>query len=261
MAAAAPDDDRWRAFYREQCADAVSALAAAYPGERSLYVDVLDLYDFDQELAGDLFSNPDEVLDRARATLRGLHEPFGRVNVRLVNHPGLLAIGALRTRHVGELVTVEGTASEVDGVQAGLATAVYACGACGGATPVRPEGSRHEPPLRCAECGDPGALVLRPGRSEYVDRQRVVIEGEGPDGAVRRLDVSLDDDLVEAIRPGETVVVTGVLRLEPTDHASRYAFHLDGLSVEAAREGDDNRDADDAIQALIESRWQFVVDR
>ena len=45
---------------------------------------------------------------RARA-LSELAEGFRRVNVRLTNHPGLLGIDRLRSRHVSELVTVEGT--------------------------------------------------------------------------------------------------------------------------------------------------------
>lgn len=264
MAGATSDvAERWREFFRGQYHEAVAELASTYPDERSLYVDVLDLHEFDASFASALLSNPDRLLRLGSAVLRDLEDDLGRVNVRLTNHPGLLPIGRLRTRHAGEIVTVEGAITAVGEVQARIDLARFECAACGATATTRTTGRRLPDPLRCEECGAHGTMSLRPGQSRHVDVQRVTIEGAGPDDAPHGLEAFLDDDLVDAVRPGEEVVLTGVLRLAATDEPNRFDFYLDGITVEESRPVDPDAvgDAADDIQSLIRERWQFAVDR
>lgn len=257
--------ETWRTFFGEAYRDDVGQLAERYPQERSLYVDVLDLYEFDNEFTTALFAEPDRFLRAGAATLQELADPFERINVRLKNHPGLLGIGGLRSRHVAELVTVEGVTAEVDGVQSALETAAYVCGACG-ETERRRVAGRPMAARRCGSCGTAGALELTRESSTYVDVQRVRLEsppeGRGEEGPPAAIDALLDDDLVGTIGPGERLLTTGVVRLEPAAAENRFDFYLDVVSIDeepgevpAAGEGISGE-----LQHTIESRWELLTD-
>ena len=256
----------WDRFYRAQCEADIRRLVEAYPRERSLHVDVLDLYAYDDEFTKGLFSSPDRYLRAGAESLRALDDAFSRVNVRLVNHPGLLGIGSLRARHVDELVTVEGVVDDVAGVQAAVSAAVYACSACGHAIRRRPD-ARLAPPGRCKECDAVGSMAFDADRSTYVDVQRVVLAtpGGGPlEGGERAmLDVLVDDDLVETVEEGDHLLATGIVRLDREGDANRFDFYLDVVSLNE-EPGKTERVVDDAsseLQRAIQSRWEQLTQR
>lgn len=255
--------ERWREFLTGQHADDIDQLAARYPDDRSLYVDVIDLHDFDPRFTSELLSNPDRILQLGSAVLRDLRDDIGRVNVRLRNHPGLLAIENLRVRHAGEIVTVEGTATTVADSQARIDVAEYECSACGEAVRTRSRGHALGEPLRCDACGEHSSMQLRRSASRFIDVQRIVLESIQPMGEPATIETYLDDDLVGAVDRGEEVVLTGILRLEETAATNRFDFYLDGISVEESRglRADEDRDAVEGIQDLIAERWEFAVGR
>lgn len=257
--------ETWRAFFSEACRDDIRRLAEHYPQQRSLYVDMLNLYEFDGEFTTSLFGNPDRYLRAGAAALRELADPFERVNVRLTNHPGLIGIDGLRSRHVAELVTVEGVTAEVGRVQSALETAVYVCEECGETEPRRVAGLPTTPG-RCGACGTPGALELLHDASAYVDVQRVALEhppeGRSDDGTPRAIEALLDDDLVGTIGPGERLLATGVVRLEPAGAPNRFDFYLDVVSLDE-EPGDvpvGGEDISGELQQAIESRWELLTD-
>lgn len=258
--------DTWRTFFREACPDDVRQLAADYPQDRSLYVDVMELYEFDGEFTKALFSAPDRFLGAGADALRGLADGFGRVNVRLTNHPGLLGIDGLRSRHVSELVTVEGVAASVDGVQSAVVEAVFECPACG-ETVRRTPGNQLEVPRTCPACGSAGPLQLRQDRSRFVDVQRLELErppdGRGDTDGVASIDAVLDDDLVGTVRPDERLLATGIVRLERTSPVNRFDLYLDAVSIDE-EPGETQRTVDDVSSELaraIQSRWEVLTDR
>ena len=265
---AMPDDLRetWRAFLAEACRDEVHELAEQYPRERSLYVDVLDLYAFDGDFTTALFAEPDRYLRAGAAVLRELGDPFERVNVRLTNHPGLLGIDGLRSRHVDELVTVEGVTAEVAGVQSAVEVAAYRCRECG-ETERRRLAGLAATPGRCGACGTAGALDRDVEGSTYVDVQRVRLErppdGRAEEGPRAAIDALLDDDLVGTVGPGERLLATGVVRLQPADAPNRFDFYLDVVSLdeEPGEVSAAGEDISGELQQAIESRWQLLTDR
>lgn len=256
--------DTWGRFYRSTSESEVRQLLEAYPQERSLHVDVLDLYEFDESFTRGLFSSPDQYLHAGADALRSLDDSFNRVNVRLTNHPGLLGIDSLRSRHVSELVTVEGVVADVDRVQAAAAVAVFECRRCGHR--VQRRGRGIEPPGRCGECGTTDAHRLDFDRSSFVDVQRLELEGpveNRRDGDLpAAIDAVIDDDLVGTVLPGDRVLATGVVRLESGAHSGRFDFYLDVNSVdeEPGQVQASTDDISSELQQAIESRWELLTD-
>lgn len=254
---------RWRTFFSQPYRGPVKRLLSSYPDERSLYVDVIDLYDFDPGFADALLSNPEQLLREAETALQELHESLSQVNVRLRNHPGLLPIGRIRSRHVGEIVTVEGVVIDVDAVQARAQVATWECSACGDAFQSTVDQEILAEASRCNQCEGEGTMSISTDRSKLVDVQRLVVADKGQSGSSSELDVLLDDDIVETVSEGASIVVTGVVRLRRTGGTNRFDFVVDAIAVEDAREGRTDRESDEArdIRDLIQSRWESVIER
>jgi replicative DNA helicase Mcm len=178
----------------------VGALAEAYPERRSLTVDVIDVYDYDEELVTALFDDPTHVLRQASDALRELRDAFGRVHVRVENNPELLGVDRLGAPHVHELVTVEGVVASVDAVETTAVKTVYECPNCNGSLVTRPLGIQLDEPHRCERCVRDGRFDLRHDRSTFADLQRVTFaqlpEDRPDDGAEdpRTVPVYLADD-------------------------------------------------------------------
>lgn len=255
----APVEEAWRSFFRERAAADIRTFVDRYPEERSLYVDVFDLHRFDADLVDRLFSDPDGVLGTGTEVLRAAHDDVDRVNLRLRNLPSQLSLGAVRARHVSKLVSVDGLVEAVGPVEAAAREAAFVCAACGATEHTDPLGMELAAPGHCAACGAAGTVALDRDRSTFVDVQRVVLGG--PDDGAPTMAVFLDDDLVDTVRPGESLRVTGVVRLSTRDGENRFAFYLDGLTVDEQAPGPsgDDRDVDEQLKESIRSRWEFVV--
>lgn len=257
--------DAWNQFYRSSAEPAIRELLDAYPQERSLEVDVLDLYEFDESFTRGLFSHPDRYLAAGAEALRGLNDTFNRVNVRLTNHPGLLGIASLRSRHVSELVTVEGVVGAVDPVQATASTGVFGCERCGHRVERRAR-RRVATPSRCGECGAVDSFRLDFDRSTFVDVQRLELEapaeGRRGDGPSASIDTVIDDDLVGTVSAGDRLLVTGVVRLESQGEAGRFDFYLEANAIdeEPGEVPTESSDVSTELQEAIQSRWELLTD-
>lgn len=257
--------ETWRRFYRSNAEADIRGLLEAYPQERSLHVDVLELYEFDESFTRALFSHPDRILQAGAEALRGLDDAFNRVNVRLTNHPGLLGLESLRSRHVSELVTVEGVTAAVDQIQVIAAPAVFGCQRCGHRV-ERDSGRRSAAPGQCPECGASGSYRLDHGRSTFVDVQRVDLEGSsddrhGGDGAAS-IEAVLDDDLVGSVTVGDRLLATGVVRLASRADSDRFDFYLDVNSIdeEPGRPPSTTDDVSTELREAITSRWELLTE-
>lgn len=253
----------WEAFFRERCAEAIRSLANAYPDERSLHVDVVDLHRHDPGLVSGLFEAPDATLDVARQVLRDTEPTFDRVNVRLENHPGLIGLETVSSRHVGELVSVEAMIDTVEPPQVALETATHECVACGHRRQSRPGGGEVTVPIWCPECGKEGSLGLLLGESTFIDVQRVQL-AEDPDEAGERprtLGANLSDDLVGTVAIGEPRVVTGIVRPVGREGENRFDLCVDVVSVREELHGRPVADDDRELHDVIRTRWEQLAGR
>jgi replicative DNA helicase Mcm len=275
----------WRSFFEANMAEEVASLADRYPEERSAYVDVVDLHRHDPDLVEALFAEPTSVLRWGAEVLREDEPSLGRVNLRVRNHPSLLGIGSVRSRHLTKLVTVEGTVDAVGPVEARAAVATFVCGVCGAERREYPREVGLSAPVRCPECALTDTLSLDHRRSTFVDVQRITLReaigvaGDPParpgiadpsgtvtDGAAtaRTMTVSIDDDLVGTASVGDHLRVTGVVRLDRHGEENRFAFSLDGVAVDERRPGrtdsDGEADVPERLKEAIRARWESVVD-
>lgn len=250
----------WRSYFSQRCHPDVATLAADYPDRRSLYVDLVDLYGYDAEFTVALFDAPGRFLRQAATVLGEGHEAFDHVNVRVTNNPALFPLADVRSRHLHELVTVQGVAESLGPPEATVANAVYECHRCGATVDVRSWGVRLSDPRHCEECEGDGTLHLEPERSTFVDLRRVSF-AEPPEDRVgrtppRTIDVFLEDDLVDAVAAGDQFLVTGIVRPRCVGPSNRFDLYVDGITVAEERSAVEDR----SLAEVIQSRWESVTD-
>jgi len=243
---------RWEA-YVDTVSEDVETLRAEYPQRRSLWIDVIDLYDFEERLADALFRSPDDELDTAAAVVRERLDEAGQVTVRVENHPALLRVDDLRARHLGELVSVEGLVRRTRR-RARLEMARYDCRACGGGQTHTPRGLSEPGTPVCRDCGT-DALVLDEADSAFVDTQIFHLEAPGETGDdPRSLVTHLDDDLAGSVDDGESLVLTGVLRPDSEVRSNVFEAVLSAVSVDDATTN--RRDVATGLDGLIDAHWK-----
>lgn len=226
-------------------------------GQRSLFVDFDDLILFDPTLAERLLDNPTEILEAFNQALLEIIERenpefakyAGKFYVRVRNPPKVMRIRELTSNYIGKLVSIEGIVTRVTRVDAKLTRARFRhvtedLGVHEFDYP--PEGvivDKVEKPPYCPICHKPGKFELVIERSEFVDWQKIVIQEkpeEVPGGQIpRSIEAVLTGDIVDSARPGDRVVVTGVLKVQPLTGAldrrgpkSVFSFYIDVNHIE-----------------------------
>ena len=111
----------------------------------------------------------------------------------------------------------------------------YRCIECNVLTEGRIQGLITKIPKKCNECG--GEVELDPINCDFIDFQKVRLQelpedlpaGQLPD----YIDVTLLDKLVNECRPGDRVLLTGIVRIEQEEHkTSLFNLRLEGNNVE-----------------------------
>ncbi|ORX87741.1 MCM-domain-containing protein [Basidiobolus meristosporus CBS 931.73] len=205
-------------------------------GETRLIVNVDHLREYNREYTDRLLESPNEYLlafDRAlTAVVKKLSELEKRSQVfdDEVYHVGLTgSFGeyhvnprTLRAAHLGKLVCIEGIVTRCSLVRPKVARSVHYCEATGlyYAKDYRdatmpggevPTGSTYP---TTDENGHP--LVTEFGYCKYRDHQTISIQEmpeRAPAGQLpRSVDVILDDDLVDKVKPGDRVQIVGTYR-------------------------------------------------
>ncbi len=228
-------------------------------GQKSLVVDFDDLILYNAELAEKLIEEPSRVLEAFSSALKAIVErenpeyakSVRKFYVRVRNPPKILSIREMSSEYIGKLVAVEGIVTRITRVDAKLVRARY--------RHVDELGQKHEfdypppesgaeitdrleKPPYCLVCHRPAKLELVAEASEFVDWQKVVIQEkpeEVPGGQIpRSIEAVLTGDIVDTVRPGDRVVVTGILRVAPLASIEKrgsrtiFSFYIDVNHVE-----------------------------
>lgn len=194
--------------------------------KRSLEVDFSDVLVHDKELADLLVERPKQVLPLADAVIAEIVEEkdpetakrLRRFYFRVRGSPYAIPLRKLRSEYVGRLIKVEGIVTRQTPPKHFLHKALYRCTQCGYELELAQELERRvEPPPRCPRCGAAKSFVLVTELSQYIDWQKLVVQErpeELPPGQLpRSVEVILLDDLVDSVKPGDIVSITGVLDL------------------------------------------------
>jgi len=190
-----------------------------------IFIDFVQLLEFSNKLADEIILAPEEVLRLMELAIEesGLPVSEKGVRVRLYNLPDShrLKIRNIRSKHLDELILIEGIIRQASDVRPQVVNARFECPSCGTIISVLQMEKKFREPSRCS-CGRRGGFTLK--SKEMVDTQRLILEespealsgGEQP----KRINVFVKEDLVEPhmeekTTPGARVLAIGVLKEVP----------------------------------------------
>ncbi|MFZ1970629.1 MAG: minichromosome maintenance protein MCM [Candidatus Nanoarchaeia archaeon] len=203
-------------FYKKELGDSIRK------GNSVIFLDFMKITEFSNKLSDEILAMPEETLSLIETAI----EESGLINkprVRLTNLPDSqsLKIRDLRSKHLDELIILEGIIKQSSDVRPQVVNAKFECPSCGTILSVLQIEKKFREPMRCS-CGRRGGFKLL--TKDMVDTQRLVIEetpeslsgGEQP----KRINVFVKEDLVEPkmeekTTPGSRVKVIGVLKEVP----------------------------------------------
>jgi len=235
--------DTCEEFLREYYRDAVHELARQYPrDQRSLYVDWSDLLTANPDLADDALEHPRQVREHFEEALRQFDLPIdvslGQAHVRFynLNPEDTYEIGAYSPSRVqGTRLAIDAQVVRVGDVLPKPERLVFVCQRCGAETEVPQSGHGVQDPYQCESCERQGPFEADDDRSEYVDAQLVRLQqtpAQADGGTGRSIDVRLEDDLVNAVAPGDRVELTGVMEFDRDSRDDYPEPYLQGEAVE-----------------------------
>ncbi|WP_292465355.1 minichromosome maintenance protein MCM [Methanolobus sp.] len=215
-------DEKFRTFLKKYYWDSILQLANEYPDQRSIYVDFSDLEIFDRELADELLMQPDEVIPCADSALQNIDLPIEKsldnAKVRFIRIPNKVPNRDLRSKHLLQLVAIEGMVRKATEVRPKIVDAAFKCMRCEHVTRIPQTELKFVEPLECENdtCGRKGPFKLDINESVFIDAQKLQIQ-ESPENLrggtqPQSLDVDVEDDLAGIVKPGDRVIINGVLR-------------------------------------------------
>lgn len=221
-------------FFESNYKKKIYSLVSKYPKQKSLSVDYEDFEKFSPELADQLIEKPDLILKASVKALLDMNIAVAsgidfKPHVRFFNLPesGML-IESMGSKSLGKLINIKGVVTKRAEIKHRVKIAVYKCDVCDAIYKV-PFSSNMNIPTFCEACKRK-ALKLIEEDSEFLDVQRAEIQellervrGGTPPA---RLELWMEDDLVNSTIPGNTIEVTGILRLRPPTTFSKTAKSL-----------------------------------
>jgi replicative DNA helicase Mcm len=237
--------DSFEEFYRTYYRNEIGELARKYPNDqRSLYISWDDLYRFDQSLAEDVRTQPDQFREYAEEALRLYDLPvdvsLGQAHVRIYDLPETTEIRDIRSHHAGQLVSLRGIIRKATNVRPKVQDAAFECQRCGSLTRVPQTGGDFHQPHECQGCERQGPFRINFDQSEFVDAQKLRVQ-ESPEGLrggerPQNLDIHIEDDITGEVTAGDTVRVTGVLHLDQQESqgekSTMFDIYIDGVTIE-----------------------------
>ena len=243
---------RWEAFFQgTDYMQKIREVSDLYPELRSINVVYADLDRFDADMAVYLLEHPDLALLAGKQAIRNLMHAEMRqadINLRIVTLPrdSKVEIRALRAKHVGKMVCVEGLARKATEVRPRITDALFQCLRCGHIIKEPQEGLFFKEPMECYKeqegCGRSAGATkfkLLTDESHFVDTQKLEIQ-ESPEGLrggaqPERLTGYLEDDIAGTVAPGDRVILNGILRSVQKGQPAKstlFDLNLDVISAE-----------------------------
>ena len=209
-------------------------------GSNVVFLDFESLIKFSKMLSDEILEDPEEALRIFEQAIE--QSPLiDSVRIRLKNLPKsqTVKIRNIRSKHLNEMIVVEGIIRQASDVQPQVVNAKFECPSCGTIIQVLQIEKKFREPSRCS-CGRKGGFKLI--SKEMVDVQRLIIEeaheslsgGEQP----KKINVFVKEDLVEPkmeekTTPGSRVRVIGVLKEVAVTLPTGGLSTRFGLAIEA----------------------------
>jgi len=217
-----------------------------------IIVDFNDLV-FEPEI-GNLFSkNPDRIFDAfSRAIKEALQTRFpdyaekikDEVRARLVNYPLQRSLRQINAETIGTITSVSGMVVRASEVKPLAKELIFVCPDEHHTKVIQLKGMIVKIPV---VCDNPNCkhrdFELKPEASKFIDFQLLRLqelpEDLPPGQLPHYIDITIRQDLVDSARPGDRIILTGIVRVEQESvagvqrgHSGLYRLRIEGNNIE-----------------------------
>ncbi len=216
-----------------------------------LVVDYNDLVSY-PEIESIFNTKPDEMLNVFASAIKDiLKERFPQyaekiqheIRVRIANYPAQRSLREINAEIIGKMTSVSGMVVRSSEIKPLAKELVYICPEGHRTKKVQEKGLEFNEPLKCdnGKCTHKD-LELSPEESRFIDFQMVRLqelpEDLPPGQLPHYVDVTVLQDLVDNARPGDRVILTGIVRIEQEHIPSMrgksgiYRLRIQGNNIE-----------------------------
>jgi replicative DNA helicase Mcm len=223
-----------------------------YPkGSNYIVVDYNDLI-LNSRIESKFNENPDEILDAfTRAIKEILQERFPQyaekvkddIRARIINFPIQRSLRQINAEIINKMTSVSGMVVRSSEVKPLAKEIIYKCPVGHKTHMILLKGLNVNTPTKCSDpkCAQK-EFRIDPESSRFIDfqilRLQELPEDLPPGQLPHYVDVSIKQDLVDNARPGDRIILTGIVRIEQDQIAGArttsglYRLRIDGNNIE-----------------------------
>lgn len=234
----------------------------------SLVVDYIDLDSYNPDLAKEITHKPDEYLEAfgeaVLSVLREIHSDYEqeireKIRVRIGNYTVQKGLREINADLIDKLVGVSGMVVRSSEIKPLAKKVAYHCTSCGELFDARLKGLLLAKPQKCPKCGE-REFEMDPEHSIFIDFQMVRLQELPEDLPAGQLphyvEVTVMGDLVDQCRPGDRIMLTGIIRIEqeqlaPQAKTSLFRLRMEGNNIEYLGGRAGNKDTRSAERIMI----------
>jgi replicative DNA helicase Mcm len=215
----------------------------------SLVVDYIDFDTFRPDLAKQITHNPDDMLEAFNAAvlyiLNEIHPDYAqeiqdKIKVRIGNYTVQKGLRDINAEVIDKLIGVSGMVVRSSEVKPLAKKIGYRCLNCNTINEAQLKGLVLKKPSKCLNCSEKD-LEMDPDNSIFTDFQMVRLQELPEDLPAGQLphyvEVTVMADLVDRCRPGDRIMLTGIVRIEqeqisPQVKTSLFKLRMEGNNIE-----------------------------
>ena len=239
-------------------------------------VDYIDLDTNKPELTKLITDTPDDMFDAFNkavySILREIHYDYAeeikdKIKVRIGNYSVQKGLREINADVINKLISVPGMVVRTSEIKPLAKKIAYACLNCNTLNEAQLKGLTLKKPTRCTQCSEK-ELEMDPESSSFSDFQLVRLQELPEDLPAGQLphyvEVTVMDDLVDRCRPGDRVLLTGIVRIEQEQslqvRTSLFRLRMEGNNIEYLGGIAGNKDARtvDRIAMSSEDEKQII---
>lgn len=218
-------------------------------GAQSLVVDYIDMDSYNPTLAKEITYHPDEYFaafnEAVLSIMREIHPDYeqeirDKIRVRISNYTVQKGLREINADLIDKLVSVSGMVVRSSEIKPLAKKVAYRCTNCNTVAEAQLKGLVLKKPQKCLACSEK-ELEMDPGASIFIDFQLVRLQELPEDLPAGQLphyvEVTVMGDLVDQCRPGDRIMLTGIVRIEqepvtPGAKSSLFRLRMEGNNIE-----------------------------
>ena len=243
----------------------------------SLIVDYIDFDTFKPYLAKKITDDPDEMLEAFNKAvftiLYEIHPDYAEeiqnnIKVRIGNYTVQKGLREINAEAINKLLGVSGMVVRTSEVKPLAKKIGYKCLNCGDINEAQLKGLVLKKPSKCKQCSEK-ELEMDPEASIFIDFQMVRLQElpeDLPAGNLPHyLEVTVIGDLVDQCRPGDRILLTGIVRIEHEQQSQFktiiFRLRMEGNNIEylGGRAGDKDNRTMERLEISIEDEKQIFA--